>query len=50
MDFGSIFEHHDANDTAHNVDIYRTRANGSSLERLTQDPGADFDAACRPAP
>ena len=45
-----VFEHHDANDTAHNVDIYRTRTNGSSLERLTDDPGADFDAACRPSP
>ncbi len=45
-----VFEHHDANDTAHNYDIYRTRANGSSLERLTDDPGADFDAACRPSP
>ena len=45
-----IFEHHDANDTAHNYDIYRSRTNGSNLERLTEDPGADFDAACRPAP
>ena len=45
-----VFEHHDANDTAHNVDIYRTRTNGSSLERLTDDPGADFDAVCRPSP
>jgi eukaryotic-like serine/threonine-protein kinase len=45
-----VFEHHDANDTSHNYDIYRTRTNGSSLERLTEDPGADFDAACRPSP
>lgn len=45
-----VFEHHDANDTSRNFDIYRARTNGSSLERLTDDPGEDFDAAYRPAP
>ncbi len=45
-----VFEHHDANDPDRNMDIYRARINGSSLERLTEDPGADFDAAFRPAP
>ena len=45
-----VFEHHDANDQDRNIDIYRTRINGSSLERLTDDPGEDFDAAFRPSP
>jgi eukaryotic-like serine/threonine-protein kinase len=45
-----VFEHHDANDTDHNFDIYRAGTNGSRLERLTEDPGTDFDAAYSPAP
>lgn len=45
-----VFEHHDVNDPDRNIDIYRARINGSNLERLTDDPGADFDAAFRPAP
>lgn len=45
-----VFEHHDANDTEHNFDIYRARTNGSNLERLTDDAGDDFDAAWRPMP
>jgi Tol biopolymer transport system component len=44
------FEHHDANDTTRNLDIYRAMTNGSNLVRLTDAPGDDFDPAWRPMP
>jgi serine/threonine protein kinase len=45
-----IFEHYDANDPDRNLDIYRAMTNGSDLQRLTDDPGDDFDPAWRPLP
>lgn len=44
------FEHHPLNDPGRNLDIYLARTNGSSLERLTDAPGDDFDPAWRPVP
>ena len=43
-----VFEHYDLNDPNRNLDIYRVLANGSNLQRLTDDPGDDFDPAWRP--